>query len=86
MSEHLGTAFELDSFRNEMMIQLARHALTKRNIRDDDLTDVFELSTEEIHQRLDKILTEGPDVMERQCIHIANYCLFLWLKLKESKS
>ena len=83
--EHLGTVSELDSFKEAMMLELAKHALTKTNIREDELVNVLELTTAEIHQRLQRILTEGPDVMSNQCIHIANYCMFLWLKLEEAK-
>lgn len=85
MSEHLGNSTELSQFKEEMMLQLAKHALTKENIRDEELAEVFELTTMEIHERLQRILTEGPDVMSHQCVHIANYCLFLWLKLKEQR-
>lgn len=72
-------------FMDYMRIALIDHEENKESLSDYTLGEAWDLTTQEIKHRLDKILLEGPDEMEKQCIHIANYCMFLWLKLREEK-
>jgi len=90
MEQHLGTAHELTWFAMNMAEQLEIHQKEKTPLREVDLRDVIDLCLNEIKVRHEKLsdLSALPESQERndelvkQSIHIANYCMMLFLRTK----
>src|ERR1700690_4379069 len=72
-------------FRQAMEDELHKHNDEKFSLDSYDASDVFLLTVHNIEDRLHNIKNFGPEIMEKECIHIANYCMFLWMKLQELK-
>ncbi len=68
-----------------MKNELKKHEDEKEPLRVWNLSHVWKLTVDNIEARLRDLKTYGPDDMEKQGIHISNYCMFLWLKLQEAK-
>ena len=81
--EHLMSQETLGYFFQEMWTMLEKHKSEKIGIRNWEPLDVYELCRDEIRQRAEIISSSDPDEVRKQCIHIANYCYFLWQKMIE---
>lgn len=84
-SEHLMNQNDFARFFQEMWLELEKHKDEKTGIKNWPLDQVWKLSVDEIEERLHKIRTQSPDVIHKQCLHIANYCYFLWCKTEQGK-
>lgn len=86
LSKHLGNTEELLLFLCTMNNQLDSHKKEKRGLRDDNYGDVSRLVLSEIEDRI-KIIksSNSTKVTEKQCVHIANYLMMLWIKARESE-
>ena len=84
-AEHLMDDESFKGFTGRMWMELELHRLDKTPIRDWELVDVWKLTKDEIVKRTEILKTRGPDDMEKQCIHMANYLYFLWTKLQMTK-
>ena len=81
--EHLMNQEVLNTFKTEMWNQLVKHQNEKVGIKNWEPIDVYELCRDEIRLRAEVIASSDPDEVRKQCIHIANYCFFLWQKMIE---
>lgn len=86
--EHLMSKDEIVLFAMEMYNQLLRHKNEKIGIKNWTVDDVYKLVIDNIEERLDKIKTnhqqmkfDDKEFIEKQLVHIANYCFFLRTKL-----
>ena len=87
---HLGTPDELIRFLTEMEEQLHKHKSQKKSLRPATKYDTMSISLQEIRNRanmltklLENLDKKNPKAIERidkQLIHIANYCMFAWVK------
>lgn len=88
MIKHLGTSSELMWFGMRMAEELENHIKEKTSLREVDCEEVKRLVIREIRLRLDKIEelnVEDTDDLQRiakQCVHIANYSMMLFLRSK----
>jgi hypothetical protein len=97
---HLGNDGEILAFQTEMIRQLRTHEQEKHSMRTWSLTAVLEndlISIENRLVKLQKLYKQIRDLNEndvesyqirleiaKQSIHIANYCMFNWLKAVEN--
>ena len=92
---HLGTQDELVRFLSEMEVQLHKHESEKKSLRSASRVDTQNKSISEINDHMRRInkLTyylqcfqlepkklEIKTEIDKHLIHIANYCMFAWIK------
>ena len=84
MERHLGTAHELTWFAMNMAEQLEAHQKEKTPLREVDYGKVRGLVIDEINRRIAIIsdVTTSLDDINKQCVHIANYSMMLFLRGK----
>ena len=84
MERHLGTAHELIWFAMNMAEQLEIHQKEKKPLREVDYGKVRSLVIDEINRRIAIIsdITTSLDDINKQCVHIANYSMMLFLRGK----
>lgn len=86
--KHLGTREELDDFCLKMGLELEKHRDEKEPLRKVSWEEVQGIVYDNINKRL-KWIGEYPkeesEQIAKQCIHIANYALMLYLKCKEEE-
>lgn len=68
-----------------MKAELIRHEDENMDIDGFNLIFTWSLVTREIERRLKILKTCGPEDINKQCIHMANYLSFLWDKTRRSK-
>lgn len=81
--DHLMDKNKLVEFFQMMYRQLEKHKDEKTGIKNWEPVKAFELCRDEIRKRIEIIATSSPDETQKQSIHIANYCFFLWQKMTE---
>ena len=83
MDRHLGIAHELTWFAMNMAEQLEAHQREKTPLREVELVKVQKLVVDEISLRIKLISGESnQQKIEKQCVHIANYAMMLFLRSK----
>lgn len=82
--KHLGTSSELCWFAMQMAEELEKHQKEKLPLREVDYNHVENLVINEIRQRIDLISKSNltKEEKEKQCVHIANYSMMLFLRSK----
>lgn len=79
MSEdHLMDKESFLAFTTEMMDQLFKHKEEKTPLKQKDPGEIFTIVVNQLEGRLAQIKNYGPEVMEKQSVHMANYLYFLW--------
>lgn len=81
-SDHLGTREEILDFSHEMAEQLWKHKGERKGLRDVPYREVRELTVDELLKRIPALRDGEMKAVNKQCVHIANFVLFLWLKSK----
>lgn len=88
IDEHLGNSQEVMNFASQMFIELEKHRNEKEPLREVSWEAVQEIVYNNINKRL-KWIGEYPkdesEQIAKQCIHIANYAMMLYLKCKENE-
>lgn len=74
---------DVHAFADAMLVELEKHKADKPGLKNANPDMVWNLVITEIEQRLDILKDSNPDEMEKQCVHMANYLFFLWMKMKE---
>ncbi|MEK6860430.1 MAG: hypothetical protein AABY07_00525 [Nanoarchaeota archaeon] len=84
MENHLGTGSELNWFAMKMAEELENHIKEKISLRNVSFGEVRGLVISEVSRRMDiiKNLDTSQDDIEKQCVHIANYIMMLFLRSK----
>lgn len=75
---------DIESFRafsDSMWNELSLHRDEKTGLKNMSLVQIYELTMKEISSRDEIMRTHGPDVIKKQCVHMANYLYFLWVAL-----
>lgn len=89
MDKHLGTDEELMGFWKQMKHELDKHRDEKEPLREVSWEEVQEIVYSNINKRL-KWIGEYPkeesEQIAKQCIHIANYAMILYLKCRENNN
>lgn len=81
--EHLGNREEVMDFAYEMYRQLELHNDEKTPLRPVEFDIVKNIVVDEVLKRIRLIKDGDSRTMEKQCVHIANYVMMLWLKTKK---
>lgn len=85
-SQHLGNTEELLIFLCTMNHELDKHRKEKRGLRGDHYDSVYSIVMDEIEERIKLIRnSKSSKVVEKQCVHIANFLMMLWIKARESE-
>lgn len=81
--EHMMNSADVHAFADAMLIELEKHKAEKTGLKNSNPDFVWNLVLAEIETRLEVLKDSNPDEMEKQCVHMANYLFFLWMKMKE---